>query len=361
MSNTVFILGAGASKQAGAPLMNEFLDTARALWKSGQIGDAAESFKRVFQGISELQQVHSKSQLDIQNVESVFAAFEMGKTLKKFGSYSPDQIEDLIKAMRQVIVQTIETTVKLPVGKEGIRPVAAPPYGKLASLIHYLREEAKPRTDVSLVTFNYDMAVDYSFYVNNIHVDYGLGKDNGDLPVLKLHGSLNWAYCSTCEKVIPWYLHEFFKKRSWQIFPGDDRRYVTLNIGSQLDKFTHCNSEVHKEPVIVPPTWNKTEYHQTLSQVWSRAASELSDAENIFVIGYSLPESDAFFRYLYALGTVGKTPLTRFWVFNPDKLGKTRDRFEKLLGPGAQVRFRYFPVTFETSIGIIKEEFPGRD
>jgi len=29
MSKTVFILGAGASKEAGAPLMNEFLDSAR--------------------------------------------------------------------------------------------------------------------------------------------------------------------------------------------------------------------------------------------------------------------------------------------------------------------------------------------
>jgi hypothetical protein len=42
MSNTVFILGAGASKQAGAPLMKDFLDTAHALWKTGKVGESEQ-------------------------------------------------------------------------------------------------------------------------------------------------------------------------------------------------------------------------------------------------------------------------------------------------------------------------------
>lgn len=37
MSKTVFILGAGASKEAGAPLMYEFLDFAKELYSSNQI------------------------------------------------------------------------------------------------------------------------------------------------------------------------------------------------------------------------------------------------------------------------------------------------------------------------------------
>jgi hypothetical protein len=38
--------------------------------------------------------------------------------------------------------------------------------------------------------------------------------------------------------------------------------------------------------------------------VWRTAAQHLSEAEHIFIIGYSLPETDQFFRYLYGLGTV---------------------------------------------------------
>ena len=112
-----------------------------------------------------------------------------------------------------------------------------------------------------------------------------------------------------------------------------------------------------REPVLVPPTWNKTEHHSALSSVWNRAARELGEAENIFVIGYSLPLSDAFFRYLYALGAVGEATLKRFWVFNPDNSGEVGDRFVKLLGPGARERFDYYEKTFEQAIPIIGEEF----
>ena len=37
MSQVVIILGAGASKAAGAPLMADFLDTAFSLWKTNQV------------------------------------------------------------------------------------------------------------------------------------------------------------------------------------------------------------------------------------------------------------------------------------------------------------------------------------
>jgi len=89
MADTVIILGAGASKQGGAPLMHDFLDVARDLLSADKVGDARKSFETVFRGISALQQVHSKSELDILNLESVFAAFEMGLLLSEtFGCNS---------------------------------------------------------------------------------------------------------------------------------------------------------------------------------------------------------------------------------------------------------------------------------
>ena len=110
----------------------------------------------------------------------------------------------------------------------------------------------------------------------------------------------------------------------------------------------------------MPPTWNKAEYHQILSKVWGRAAKELGEAEYIFIIGYSLTETDVFFRLLYALGTVGNTPLRKIEVFNPDDSGATRNRFESLMGPGAIARFDYKAIRFEDSIGIITRYFPSR-
>jgi len=90
--------------------------------------------------------------------------------------------------------------------------------------------------------------------------------------------------------------------------------------------------------------------------VWSRAAKELGNAENILVIGYSYPRSDAFFHFLYALGTVGSDPLKRFWVYNPDETGEVEKRFRDLLGPAAGGRFRYLSFRFNRAIGLISNE-----
>ena len=71
MADIVFILGAGASKLAGAPLMADFLDVAHDLWKTGRIPSDDKNFSIVYKGLSSLQQVHSKSQLDIQKAPSI--------------------------------------------------------------------------------------------------------------------------------------------------------------------------------------------------------------------------------------------------------------------------------------------------
>ena len=161
---------------------------------------------------------------------------------------------------------------------------------------------------------------------------------------------------------------------SWGILKDDPKKIVPLNLGSILNnmrptvgqhltwptsQFLRKREELTGEPVIVPPTWNKADSHRGLEKVWSRAARELSEAENIFVIGYSMPETDSFFRHLYALGTVGKAMLRRFWVFNPDS--SLEARFRSLLGPAAEDRFQYHPEQrgmFDRAIEHIKNTFP---
>ena len=81
------------------------------------------------------------------------------------------------------------------------------------------------------------------------------------------------------------------------------------------------------------------------------------EAENLFIIGFSLPDTDIFFRYLFALCTVGETPLKKLWLFDPDKTHEVEKRYRKLLGPGAKSRFKPFQNTFEDAISIIETEF----
>ena len=354
MSRIVFILGAGASQQAGAPLMGDFLDVSHDLHRRGEVGDASSDFEAVFRGISELQRVHSKAQLDIQNLESVFGAFEMARTLGRCGSLTPDQIDRLAPAMRRLIVRTLEQTIRLPV-RDGQKVMPPAPYPSFATLVARCRD-ARPAQTASVLTFNYDVSVDQAFQFHGVPIDYALPSTHSthEVPLLKLHGSLNWARCTVCHAVVPWALREYLQRYRWG-FPLDVQT-VTMPIGTHLREWQHCQQPVEPEPVLVPPTWSKTQYHETLASVWSRAAEELEGAESIFVLGFSLPPTDAFFSYLYALGCVGGVPLRRFWVFNPDSSGGVEGRFRQLLGPGAAERFQYLTQNFEGGIRTLAHE-----
>lgn len=122
MSQVVFILGAGASRDCGAPLMYDFLDTASRLLSTGEVKHKKEHFDRVFKSISSLQAVHSKSQLDLNNIESIFTALEIANVLGKLPGFKPEEIQDVIASLKELIVATLEQTIQFPTEDRYILP-----------------------------------------------------------------------------------------------------------------------------------------------------------------------------------------------------------------------------------------------
>lgn len=361
MSDVVFVLGAGASKQCGAPLMTDFLDVANNLHRTGACGEKRDDFERVFRAIGSLQAVHSKSQLDLTNIESIFTALEIAKILGKLPEHGEDDIEAVIASLKELIVCTLERTITFPT--RGSHIGAPAPYDKFAELLTYLREEAFPAQSVSVITFNYDIAADLALHHAGLGPDYGIPPDTrarNPVPLLKLHGSLNWASREDGGTVYPLPLEQYLGVYRANGF--GERGTCKVPIGSQLVEYFHRHTDVRvePEPVIVPPTWNKADHHQSLAQIWSTAARHLGEADSIFILGYSLPDTDAFFRLLYALGTVGAAPLSRIAVYNPDDSGSVKARFRGMLGPAAAARFQYRPLRFEEAVSEIKALFPAR-
>ncbi len=348
MSDIVFILGAGASKECGAPLMHDFLDVASRLLHSKSVEDKKEHFERVFKAIGGLQSVHSKSKLDITNIESIFTSLEIANVLGRLPNFEATDIPKVISSLKEVIVTTLEQTICYPTSRNCVD--APRNYVNFAETIKYLLSDAFPSQSVSIISFNYDVALDMALYKAGLGPDYGIppaSLSERPVPLYKLHGSLNWAVMKDTGEVMPLRLEEYFKKcshRDWE-----ERGTCLLEIGSNIQEiFGKFEKQVEKEPVIVPPTWNKADYHQMLAKIWSSAADHLSEAKSIFVLGYSLPETDAFFRLLYALGTVGDSPLDRLIVYNPDTSGDVDRRFKELLGPGAIARYTYKSSKFVT-------------
>ena len=115
MSEIIFVLGAGASVHCGTPLMKDFLNVARNLQRRGEVGEASNAFNNILAAVNNLFAVHSKANLDIDNIESAYTAFEMGKLLGKLpGIRDEERIEGLTSAIKKVIGYTLEKTTKLP-------------------------------------------------------------------------------------------------------------------------------------------------------------------------------------------------------------------------------------------------------
>ncbi|MCG9893938.1 MAG: SIR2 family protein [Fimbriimonadaceae bacterium] len=359
MSKVVFILGAGASRQAGAPLMHDFLDVARDLLSKGEVPDQEDDFKRVFKAIGGLQRVHSKARLDLKNIESMFTVLELGNVIGRVPGINQEDIPSAINSLKRLIVTTLEKTMSFELSSDRVLP--PPIYRRLGAVIRDITQRGNPRQSVSIITFNYDVAVDLALLDAQLPIDYcldTLGARDLSVPLMKLHGSLNWGQNVQTKEVkvlpIPGYVRHMNRQQR------QTGNRILLPIGTGLPMFFRevFQEESEWSPLIVPPSWNKADYHKDLSKVWSRAADHLSEAEQIFIIGYSLPETDSFFRHLYALGSEGSDTLRRLWVFNPDESGGTRERFLSLLGPGAEDRFEYHPMKFDEAMNSIAELFP---
>ena len=359
MSETVFILGAGASQHAGAPVMKHFLDTAEDLKKREEFLPDWEQddFDLIFRGINALKEAQAKSQIDLGNIESVFAAFEMGGLAERLGTIDTSEVKRLSKAMKCMIVRTLEESVRFRAETDRVSPPI--PYGTFVKLIRRLvTKGTRPDFErVSVITFNYDVGLDYALFWEGLPVEYAIEgeEEESGIKLLKLHGSLNWTRCPDCKKVVAWYMKDFCREYRWdrgELDPEEPWKF--LRVASLLNSFKHCGDRVADEPIIVPPTWNKGQYHEQLELVWRAAASELANAENIFICGYSLPDTDQFFRYLYAVGTMGEALLRRFWVYDPDT--DVEARFRGLLGPMAVSRFRFAKTTFSGAVPAIAQE-----
>lgn len=344
MKRIVFVLGAGASQAAGVPVMADFFETATALdrQKPGLMRDA---FTLVAKGRDALQQAQSKARFDLRNLESVFAAFEMAELLfDDLGALTGDEIHGLSHAMRQVIVHTVEQSMSVQLDQGSIRPPAG--YHVFGPLIASLMDAGH---DVSIITFNYDIGTELGLLSADVQPQYciegapitrsGPGKV---IELFKLHGSVNWGRCPRCHAVIVQQVHDVVRDlervlRKQGTLPGV--RIVTLNASAAVGSLVCLNgscsgARCDGDPVIVPPTAYKMDSHQALRTVWRGAARRLREAEEIFILGYSWPETDQFFHQLYALGSLGGSILSRLWVGNPDET--VSERFKsQLLGQQA--------------------------
>lgn len=279
MEKVVYFLGAGFSAPLGLPVTSNFLEKSKDLYFGDT--DRYAHFALVLETIAEMSVVKNYYRTDLHNIEEILSILEMRQSLGG---------RKLKRAFLRYISDVVESfTPQFPSQSDGwpgnwhgniFRSAGTPGrfFGYfVASLLHARLEAGKhivPLTlkqsassvQYSVVTLNYDTVLE------NLAA-YLTGSFQGDFPGFSSPGE------------------------------GGGAR------GTLLAKL-HGSAATE---IIVPPTWNKSVTRKLLP-AWNAAFKALYQANQIRIIGYSLPTADSYVKYLLRAAAIEAPHLKRIDV-----------------------------------------------
>lgn len=336
----MYVLGAGTSVCAGAPTFANFKEAARAIcdkssieWGHPVVSDLNErSFRETVR--------YWEQKLPSYNVEELYVLTDTLDRLRETSSLGSSQFPPNSSRVRYLISKTLDEAMGTELSDTHQSFVEAT----------WKQADGTP-SDVAVITLNWDIALDRA-------VEDVLGRRSLDCayrpfkPVsdedppdsnqiynlLKLHGSLNWWYCSHCK--ILW--HDERQKSHLPFWEGPSKPKCP----------TPACDEQELQPGMIPPSSQKMNEGGALTPVldpiWTQARHQLASCESLVIAGYSFPPTDVQFKMLVADALAHNSGLQSVTVVTNRKVGTDRARFEDryshLIDPlasGVDVTFRY--------------------
>ena len=267
MDKVVYITGAGFSAPLGLPVMSNFLLKAKDMYAVNSKKYA--HFQEIFEQLDGMARIKHYFSSDLFNIEEILSVLEMERHVGKI-----DSAESFTRLIRDVIeyyTPELQVTEAEFAGNpehylfgETWRLYGYFVLGLLGKRLQVWRGGANEIVKAELVA------------VNEHHTQYSIVTLNYDC-VLETVIDRAGEYDSSG---IP---------ERFRVYPGPE----TGMEGPDLCKL-HGSID---SKTIVPPTWNKN-LHLDIGPAWERAHQVLKEANQLRFLGYSLPESDAYIRYL---------------------------------------------------------------
>ena len=250
----VFVLGAGASVGAGAPVLNDFLRRARDLLDNQHSllnCEERKAFERIFQWRYNIAAVRRYMNIDLENVEELFSLVDMSCQLDfKIGE---QEAEETRKDLTLLISRTLELTIKFRDIKVNNvnRYSGDQTYYEFANLLsRWSPSHNKDKSEFdSIITLNYDTALDRTLSSMGRTFTYCTPwskMKSEQYKLLKLHGSINWGICQNpkCN------MRKEYIRFQLSI-PNTDYHTIETTRLIYKDK---CKCGASFAPFIVPPT-----------------------------------------------------------------------------------------------------------
>lgn len=280
---TVIFLGAGASSGDGAPLQGEIFS--KYFGRQRGAGDLLECdedellkeyFHEMFGlGSDELDSDTTKFPTFEEAIGILDLAIMRDETFKGFNIHQ-------IRLIRHSLVRLMMLVIKEELGSK--------PENYHSRLVRNLVNGGKINETV-FVSTNYDILIDNALdNLPGFALDYGIdfinmanrncSRPNRSMPnepieLYKLHGSLNWLYCRTCNTI---------KLTSFQ-------KAAARSLACDI-----CDSKL--STLVVPPTYFKSLTNAYLGMLWVKAEAALRKAQHLIFCGYSFPDADIHIKYL---------------------------------------------------------------
>lgn len=273
--SAVVVLGAGFSRGAGGPILNELLDEQRLRHSAGS--------RQILRLLADRVEVAGTPAHDSNNIEALFTeVWQEARTAgqlelggKSFAA--GDVLHELLVHLSSVAAEVS------PRGNS-----------RLARQIQeYLRAWIDGHETLTLVTFNYDMLVERMLDFAGVLFDEGGNEDfafvdsgraravsrkGSEVTLLKLHGSVSWGICPGCRRaevgdVVVSIFESPYVPRRRRACPFCGDKYV--------------------DPGIIPPIAGKAGELRYMEPVWRSARKAIRECQRLEIVGYSLPATDA--------------------------------------------------------------------
>ncbi|AVJ23561.1 MULTISPECIES: hypothetical protein [Pseudomonas] len=309
---TVYVLGAGFSVEAGAPTQAAILREAFNLYKDSSHNFESVRFEEFISFLREQLNVTDSGFSDI-DLEDIFTPLD--RCLAESSQFRGISLDKIMK-VRESVFYVVGRTLQLLLNRTNKSKDYIDHFANHITNLSSVRAGiAYKRSDpVSVISTNWDILLDNSIYKSLLAnkqydgvVDYCCyisSKDEGDATVtpgleklgqggfnvklLKLHGSLNWLQCPRCARLYA----KFFEKEAMHSFEhATSCRHCDRNFPEEMGKHLLAQN-------LIMPTYLKNLSNPQYRIIWQNAGIEISEADKIVFIGYSLPQADFEMRQL---------------------------------------------------------------
>jgi len=271
----VYFLGAGFSAPFGLPVMSTFLEKSKDLYFENP--SRYGHFQEVFEEIGRMSIVKNCYKTDLFNIEEILSILTMQKSLRgrKLNDVFVRYIRDVIdyytprpqrlaqktpvpKWKEQLFSSIGEVQQSLAFFVASLAPSRILRASPGAGTVHAETLASPPKVKYDVISLNYDKV---------------------------LENFARYIQATVARAPI-----------SFQVHGGPETAEEVASRPTVKVTLAKLHGSVDS-PALVAPTWNK-DVKKPLRDAWKSALELLENANHIRIIGYSLPTSDAYIKYL---------------------------------------------------------------